>query len=196
MKRRTIPIWFPAVLCASLLGHGGHLCAGEAKKGRARLPQAAKTDSTAVAPSTPSVRSSLLLLNKGLLRPRNEVIKYNEPMDLIELIPVIRDINRMIPRQFSLADHEFRLDPQKMVIQHEFLDLKARSSAKNSIISLTYTGVAGQLGTRLDIPLFYSSVLGFSNWSRYPMGNYTMTINRDNPFSDEKLFYIKALTRF
>ena len=139
---------------------------------------------------------SPFLVDKGLLRPQTIRYKYNEPIDLIELIPVIRDINRIIPRQFSLAEHDFRLDPQKVVIQHEFLDAKARASKKDSIISLSYTGATGQLGTRFDVPLFYSSVFGFSDWTRYPLGNYTMTINRDNPFSNERMVYIKALTRF
>ena len=147
--------------------------------------------------STPSVRASLLLSNKGWLKPHPDVYQYNEPFDLINLIPIVRDINKIIPRQFALAEHQFTLAPRQMVIQHEFLDVRTRTAEKNSIISFSYTGVmAGQLGTSLDMPLFYSSILGFSNWSRYPMGNYTMTIDRDNPFSDERMVYIKALTRF
>ena len=137
-----------------------------------------------------------ILLNKEILRPQKEIYKYNEPMDLIELVPILRDINRLIPRQFSLARHEFLLDPRHITIRHEWLDLRTRAAAKNSIISLSYSSPMGYFGSRLDVPLFYSSAQGFSDWSRYPLGNYTMTLNRDGPFGDETSFYIKALTRF
>ena len=138
----------------------------------------------------------VILLNKNILRPQKEIYKYNEPYDLIELVPILRDINRMIPRQFALAEHEIRLDARYITIQHEFLDVRTRRANKNSIISLSYSTPMGYFGSKLDVPLFYSSQLGFSDWSRYPMGNYTMTLNRDNPFGDERAVYIKALTRF
>ncbi len=152
---------------------------------------------TSRAPSNYLTRSSRVLPNPSVLRPQHETNRFNEPFDLVELIPIVRDINRMIPRSFSLADHEIQLDPRYMVIQHHFLDIQARSTAKTSVITFTYFGAMGsRLSTRLDVPLFYSSVMGFSNWSRYPMGNYTMRINRDNPFSEEGSVYIRALTRF
>ena len=137
-----------------------------------------------------------ILFNKDILRPQKEVYKYNEPADLIELIPVIRDLNRMIPRQFSLANHEVRLDPHFIRIQHEWLDVRTRTASKNSIISMTYSSPMGTFGSRLDVPLFYSGALGFSDWSRYPLGNYTMTLDRDNPGGIDRSFYIKAMTRF
>lgn len=138
----------------------------------------------------------MILLNKNILRPQKEVYKYNEPADLIELVPVLRDINRMIPRQFSLAEHEFLLNPSNITIRHELMDVRKRAAQKTSIISLTYSSPMGYFGSRLDVPLFYSSKFGFSDWSRYPLGNYTMTLNRDNPFGGERTFYIKAQTRF
>lgn len=137
-----------------------------------------------------------ILFNRGLLRPQKEVYKYNEPADLINLVPILRDINEMIPRQFSLADHDVRLDPSRIVIQHEWMDSRIRNAEKNSVITLSYFSTGGYFGSRLDVPLFYSSQLGFSDWSRYPLGNYTMTFDRNSPFSPERAVYIRALTRF
>lgn len=139
-----------------------------------------------------------ILFNKALLRPQKEVYKYNEPADLINLVPVLREINEMLPRQFSLAEHEFVLDPQRITIRHEWMDVRSRRAEKTSIISLSYSGPSPgpYYGSRLDMPLFYSSRMGFSDWSRYPMGNYTFTFDRNNPFNSERAVYIRALTRF
>ncbi len=122
--------------------------------------------------------------------------KYNEPGDLINLFPLLKQINEMIPRQFSLADHEFVLDTNRVVIRHSFYDTpRAKISSKLSVVSFTYSGNVGRaFATNLDVPLFYSSVFGFSDWSRYPLGNYTMTLSRDSFLADT--YYIRAITRF
>ena len=129
---------------------------------------------------------------------RKPIYKYNEPADLIDLVPGLREIKAMIPRQFSLADHEFVLDPQRITIHHEWMDVRSRRTEKTSIISLSYSGSSPGFyaGSRLDVPLFYSSHFGFSDWSRYPLGNYTFTFDRDSPFNREQKVYIRALTRF
>ena len=139
-----------------------------------------------------------ILFNKAMLRPQKEVYKYNEPMDLINLVPGLRELNEMIPRQFSLAEHDFILAPQNITIRHEWMDVRSRRAEKSSVISLTYSGPSPgpYAGSRLDVPLFYSSRLGFSDWSRFPMGNYTFTFDRTSPFSSERAVYIRALTRF
>ena len=166
----------------------------------AALPAASRASgdirgSPAVSVSTPAAPRRTV--SPALLRPQAVIYKYREPMDLIELVPVLRDINRLIPRQFSLADHQLLLDPDHVTIRHEFLDAETRRRPKSSIISFSYTGGMGQrLGTKLDVPLFYSSIFGFSNWSSYPLGNYTMTIDRAAPFQNENVLYIRALTRF
>lgn len=125
------------------------------------------------------------------------VYKYNEPGDLINLVPFLKEINEMIPRQFSLADHQFVLDTNRVVIRHSFYHSPhARNVNKSSVVSFTYSGNIGQqFSTNLDVPLFYSSILGLSDWSRYPLGNYTMTFTRDNYFANET-YYIRAITRF
>ncbi len=152
-----------------------------------------------VSSSTTSLHISQyrILFNKAILRPQKEVYKYNEPADLIELVPILRDINRMIPRQFSFADQEVRLDPRRITIQHQWLDARARKTPKTSIISMSWSSSSGGLfSSKLDVPLFYSGTLGFSDWSMYPLGNYTMTLNRNEFLEVEKSFYIRALTRF
>src|SRR3989344_5321145 len=126
-----------------------------------------------------------ILFNKDLLRPQKEVYKYNEPFDLINLVPILRDINELIPRRFSLAEHDFVLAPQNITIRHEWMDVRSRRAEKTSIITLSYSGPSPSpgpyAGSRLDVPLFYSSRLGFSDWTRYPMGNYTFTFDRNSP---------------
>ena len=158
--------------------------------------------STLSAEDTERIRSlrHQILFNKALLRPQKEVYKYNEPADLIDLVPGLRELKAMIPRQFSLAEHEFVLDPQRITIRHEWMDVHSRRTEKNSIISLSYWGPGPSpgiyAGSRLDVPLFYSSRFGFSDWSHYPMGNYTFTFDRNSPFNNERAIYLRALTRF
>ncbi|MBI2916103.1 MAG: hypothetical protein HYY07_04515 [Elusimicrobia bacterium] len=133
-------------------------------------------------------------MNKTLFQ--KTIYKYNEPGDLIELIPFVRDINDLIPRRFSLVEHQFLLNSNEVVIQHLFHDSRSRTAPKNSIIALEYMGELGpSFDTRVEVPLFYSSLLGFSDWYRYPMGNYTMRITESN-FSIREGLYIKARTRF
>lgn len=138
-----------------------------------------------------------LSLNKTLLLPPPVTYKYNEPADLVNLVPILREINEMIPRQFALAEHQFILDPNRLVIEHTFYDSSySRMTRKTSIISFSYAGNLGrQFSTHLDVPLFYSSIFGFSDWSRYPLGNYTMTFSRDS-FLPNETYYIRAITRF
>ncbi len=146
---------------------------------------------------TKSSSSSKRKINPSFLKPEPVKTKINEPSDLLNLVPFIKEINQIIPRQFSLVNHEFRLDPNQVVIKHQFLDERVRSVPKNSIISLSYYGDLGrQLETQLDVPLFYSSFYGYgiSDWNRYPVGNYTMTITQ-NRYLENRLF-IRAQTRF
>ncbi len=136
-------------------------------------------------------------INKSVLFPPPVIYKYNEPGDLINLFPILKEINEMIPRQFSLADHEFVLDTNRIVIRHSFYDTpRSRAASKFSVVTFTYSGNIGrQFSTNLDVPLFYSSIFGFSDWSRYPLGNYTMTFSRDNFLANET-YYIRAITKF
>ena len=136
-----------------------------------------------------------LVISPYFLKPQPLRTRINEPADLLDLIPVVKEINQMIPRQFSLVNHEFSLATNQVVIQHHFYTERTKKSAKNSIISLSYYGDLGrQFETRVDVPLFYSPMVGVEDWNRYPMGNYTMTITQ-NRFLDER-FYIKAQARF
>ena len=122
--------------------------------------------------------------------------KYNEPGDLIDLIPVVRDINALIPRNFLLAHHHFSIAGDKMVIRHQNLDTRTQSSRKKAMIVFFYTGDMGtSMGTEVEMPLFYTSVIGLSDWYRYPMGNYQMTLNQSQT-NGRDTFYIKAQTKF
>lgn len=137
-----------------------------------------------------------LVLDQHILNPEKEEIKYKEPLDLIELVPVLRDINRMIPRKFSLAEHQVTLAPREINIRHELYNARVRSAEKTSIISLSYSsGLGPEVGTRLEVPLFYSSYLGLTRWEPYPAGNYTMRFTRDGGGAPQELF-IRAQTKF
>src|SRR5260370_41102583 len=73
----------------------------------------------AAAAKTPSrqTRRERTALNLSVMHS-SETVHTREPLDLLNLIPVVRDINRMIPRQFSLAEHDVRLSPDKVIIEH------------------------------------------------------------------------------
>lgn len=203
MKKRVLKI-FLLIFFLSIFGRGYLFAFETNKKANPRKSKPATTSkatssadgATPLAKKSPPSQIQSPALNKDFLHPVPIITKYNEPMDLIELIPVVRDINRLIPRRFSLVNHQFTLSPDQMVIQHQFNDIRSKTAVKNSIVSLSYYGDFGRsLSTRLDVPLFYSSIFGFSDWSRYPLGNYTMTINRTD-FINNGAVYIKAQTRF
>ena len=134
-------------------------------------------------------------LSINVFRRQEPQYKYNEPADLIELIPIVRDLNRLIPKRFSIVNHQITLNSNEMVIKHHYLDVRAKRTRRNSIITVTYDDEGGLYNTYLEVPLLYSPLFGFSDWSMYPVGNYTMRITRGGLFSEEK-FYIRALTRF
>ncbi len=142
------------------------------------------------------VRERRVAIAEKMILKKEPPPKYNEPADLIDLIPVIRDINALIPRSFSLAHHYFEVTGQKMVIQHNNLDFKTRVAPKKAIIALYYTGDIGtSLGAEVEMPIFYNSEIGLANWSRYPMGNYRMTVDQTH-LNQRDIFYIKAQTKF
>ncbi len=124
--------------------------------------------------------------------------KVNEPADLIDLVPVLRDIKRMIPKQFSIADHTCRVSANQVVIEHRYEDKKiSMVGTKNSIVSLSYSGaLASDLSTLVHVPLAYKSGDGIimDGWARYPAGNYTITINRSVALMNQ--IFLKAETRF
>ena len=138
---------------------------------------------------------------KKLLRgdwlPKAQQCSINQPSDLIDRIPILRDFNRMVPRKFSLARHKIRfINASSVVIEKEFLDARDRSIPRNSIISFTYSGALGSsVSTFIEVPLFYSSFLGFTNWNPYSMGNYTITVNREISAPAER-YNIVARARF
>ncbi len=187
MKKSTLVILL--ALCYSFTGAGFLFAAPPAKS--AKKPVSKSTHS-----QPKQVRNkSALKVRPLLLNPSPVTYRFNEPGDLIELIPIVRDINRMIPRRFSLANHQIVLSSNRMVINHQFFDARAKASSKISTISFSYSGSVGrELSTRLEVPLFYSSLSNFGRMSAYPMGNYTMTINRD--YDPVDALYIRAQTRF
>lgn len=139
--------------------------------------------------------SEKIVLDRNFLKPVPEATRAGDPMVLLELFPWVREINRLIPRRFSLAEHDVILDPNQIVIRHQFLNTRVRQRAKNSLLTLSYSGALGrEINTRMELPLFYSPALGLSGWERYPFGNYTMTILRGSAGSEE--IYLRALTRF
>ncbi len=147
-------------------------------------------------PTTLKTRKQSAAIAEKFMMQKPPPLKYNEPADLIDLIPIIRDINALIPRSFSLAHHYFEVTGQRMVIQHHNLDLRTRTATKKAIIALYYTGDIGTtMGTEVEMPLFYSSILGLSSWYRYPMGNYRMTLDQTQT-NRRDIFYIKAQTKF
>ncbi len=123
--------------------------------------------------------------------------KVNEPSDLLDLVPVVRDIKKMIPKNFSLADHKCTLSSlNQLKIEHSYEEQDiVKTAAKNSIISISYSGpVATDISTQLYVPIAYKTDRAKRKWARYPMGNYTITVNRGVPAPQAIL--VKAETRF
>lgn len=122
--------------------------------------------------------------------------QYNEPADLVDLIPIVRDIKALIPHRFFLAYHNFEVKGHTMVIHHRNLDRRTQLSPKRATIALEYTGDIGtSFGTEVEMDLFYTPALGLTNWSRYPLGNYRMTLDQTQIYRRDAL-YLKAQTKF
>lgn len=131
---------------------------------------------------------------KNLLLPKPAESRFNSPSDLIELIPIVRDINRMIPRNFSLASHHFELKSLNcLVIEKKLESIRRRRTRKNSVIAFTYAGPSRLCNVDLNVPLLYSE--GFFGWESYPLGNYRLTLDRGGALEGET-FRLTAQTRF
>ena len=50
-------------------------------------------------------RKDILKGNQAIIEQPPGATKFNEPRDLLELVPFVRDINRLIPKRFSLINH-------------------------------------------------------------------------------------------
>jgi hypothetical protein len=151
-----------------------------------------------LAPVPPMTLKDRLQRNFTAMETPEPADRIQKPEDLIDLIPFVRDLNRLIPRNFSLARHNFQIINDKIIINHEFLDVPTRNAVKTSLISLSYFGGWGpSVNAEVNVPLFYSQhpLTSASGWARYPMGNYTMTLNRGNLFNDERV-YLRAVTKF
>lgn len=178
---------------------------GWALAGPARAAEASVNSRTRVKPAparkatrtSPRILRSRLKTNFKIIEAPPPPERFKEPGDLVDLIPIVRDINRMIPRNFTLANQDFKILNNKLIINHEFLDYRARTARKASTISFSYSGGWGPtMNAQVDVPLFYSEhpLIYGTGWSRYPVGNYTMTLNQGGN-RDESVF-IRAQTKF
>ena len=122
--------------------------------------------------------------------------KYQEPSDLIDLVPVLRDINAMIPRRFSLFNHQVTLNSNEMVVKNYFLSEEQKRVPKNSVIFLGYDDLGERMDTYFEMPLFYSSETTLAGWTHYPLGNYSVRMMRAQEEAREDRLYLKARVRF
>jgi len=137
------------------------------------------------------------LIIENLARPKQVENIVNEPSDLIDLVPVLKDIKRMIPKQFTLANHTCTVSQNQLIIEHHYDNIISKALPKNAIISLSYSGSMGdEFSTHLELPLAYKPTEGIrGDWIRYPVGNYTVTVNRGLALANQSIF-LKAQTHF
>jgi len=69
------------------------------------LSTAAKETSVQKPQKNAPQRKDILKGNQAIIEQPPGATKFNEPRDLLELVPFVRDINRLIPKRFSLINH-------------------------------------------------------------------------------------------
>jgi hypothetical protein len=102
--------------------------------------------------------------------------KYKTPEDVFDAIPIIGEL----PRTFLFGDgYKVKLSGQELRIDHMGLASNSQGSQRTCMIGVTYlTPVAGFFTTRVDLPLFHSPTLAWSDWSSNRLGDYVMYMSR------------------
>lgn len=149
---------------------------------------------TAPAPA-PDPRKMTILAN--LATQKEPEAKVKEPADFIDFVPVLRDIKRMIPKQFQLANHKCKASLNQLVIEHRYDNMVSKALPKLATFSVSYSAPVGDgISTHVDLPLAYKPGKGIrGEWNAYPLGNYTVTVNRGDSAATQ-VVYFKAEARF
>ncbi len=101
--------------------------------------------------------------------------KYKTPEDLIDKIPFLGDI----PRTFLMGDgYTMKLSGTQLRIDHMAEDSHSKGEKRTCMVGLSYITPVAFFSTRIDIPIFNSPTLAFSDWSRSSLGDYVMYMSR------------------
>lgn len=155
--------------------------------------------SAAEASATPAQNSDprKTVILENLAPAKEPETKVKEPADFIDFVPVLRDIKRMIPKQFQLANHKCKASLNQLVIEHRYDSMASKALPKHATFSVSYSApVRDGISTNVDLPLAYKPDAGIKgDWNAYPLGNYTVTVNRGDDHATQ-VVYFKAEARF
>jgi hypothetical protein len=150
-----------------------------------------------VAPPKSTAAATPKLFNARYITQMPPPPKYQRPEDLIELVPVLRDLNRLLPRHFSLADHNVVLSPDAMEVSHSYHPPGMSRLPKNSMVIFGYEDFSPRWNQTFEMPLFFSPQSNFGDLAPYPFGsNYTWRVTRGDSGRTEFYYYLRARTRF
>jgi len=104
-----------------------------------------------------------------------EETKYRSPEDMIELVPFLSSI----PRTFLFGDgYTVKLSADQMRIDHMGRDSRSKGSQRTCMLGITYTAPVAFFTTRIDLPIFHSPTLAWSDWSANSPGDYVVYMSR------------------
>lgn len=102
--------------------------------------------------------------------------KYKTPEDLLDVVPFLGEI----PRSFLLGDgYQMKLSVDQLRIDHMGRHSRSRGAKRTCMIGVSYTTpVAGFFTSRIDLPIFHSPTLAWSDWSVSSLGDYVVYMSR------------------
>jgi len=101
--------------------------------------------------------------------------KYRSPEDMIDMVPFLSSI----PRTFLFGDgYKVKLSADQMRIDHMGQDSRSNGAQRTCMLGVSYTAPVAFFTTRIDLPIFHSPTLAFSDWSPSSLGDYVVYMSR------------------
>jgi len=101
--------------------------------------------------------------------------QYRTPEDVLDKIPLLGQI----PRSFLFGDgYTMKLTADQMRIDHMGRDSRSHGAQRTCMLGVSYTTPVAFFTTRIDVPIFHSPTLAFSDWSRDSLGDYVVYMSR------------------
>jgi hypothetical protein len=111
----------------------------------------------------------------AISQPKVQETQYQTPEDLLNKIPFLGNI----PRSYNVGDgYTMKLSVDRLRIDH--MGRASRSSGSNHtcMLGLSYTTPVAFFSTRVDLPIFNSPTLAFSDWQASSPGDYVVYMSR------------------
>jgi len=101
--------------------------------------------------------------------------QYKTPDDVLDRIPFLGDI----PRTFLMGDgYTMKLNVDELRLDHMGPHSQSKGVNRTCMFGVSYTTPVAFFTTRIDLPLFSSPSLSFSDWQPNTLGDYVVYMSR------------------